>query len=181
MTTKRTVKYLFWPRDPTWLCFLGIWRFDGTSLSQWLCCPHEADYFDYDELLCPRPHLEWKNLHQEVYREAEGLRLRIHQPDCDCLLPMKTVKSSTLWSVIFFHSRFNMHIWLFTWASFWCALWIVVLCQLWMCPSGTNASVLSFGSWSGDNSANWFCLSSRFQTILTEEMLAVAYSIPFDL
>ncbi len=34
--------------------------------------------FDYDGAVT-RPHLEWKNLHQKVYRKRKGL-LRIHQP-----------------------------------------------------------------------------------------------------
>ena len=86
MTTKQTMKpSILTKRSSMILRILGIRKFDGTSLPQWLCCPSwSRPDFDYDGAAL-RPHLEWKTYIKKVYREAEGLRLESINPDYDDL------------------------------------------------------------------------------------------------
>ena len=96
------------------ISLLGIRRFDGTSLSQWLCCPHEADWF-WLWWGCLRPHLNGK-LTSRKSSGAEGLRLESINPDTTIYFLAKRAKSSALWSGIFLPLRYKYAIWLFTWA-----------------------------------------------------------------
>ena len=110
MTTKRTMKLSILTKRSSTISLLGYQVIDGTSLSQRLCCPHEADWLLTMMGLSTPSSGNGKTYIKKVYREAEGLRLESINPDYDDLFAPYEDEPKIVGHcgrAFFFHLRFK--------------------------------------------------------------------------